>query len=470
MPDKQWVHFIGIGGAGMSGIAKCLLELGYHVTGSDLLATETTKRLENWGARIFTGHRQENLDPLVDLVVVSSAIPKDNAELMKAVALEIPVIQRAEMLGRLMEIQKGIAVAGAHGKTTTTSMISLMLEKNGYDPTVVVGGELNDIGGNAKLGKGEYLVAEADESDGSFLKLKPFITVVTNVEDDHLDYYGTRENIEKAFRQFIKNTHPGGFSVLCFDDPVLQRLIPGLKREKRIVTYGFNNNADFYADDAVLNGHTTKTIIFQGRKRLGEIHLSIPGKHNLLNALAAVAVGINAGLSFEGIACSLQPFRGVQRRFQVIGEVDGIAIYDDYAHHPTELKTTLAAARTLKPGRIVAVFQPHRYTRTQLLAREFGSAFRQADVLIVNEVYSAGEKPIPGVSAKLIVDQIKESTGQEVEYIQDKSDIVKRLGEIVRPGDLVITMGAGNIWTAGVDLYRRLGEKKGEVKGDENEN
>jgi len=461
MPEKQWVHFVGIGGAGMSGLAKCLLELGYRISGSDLLATETTKRLENCGAKIFTGHREENLDPRVDLVVVSSAIPKDNAELLKAAALGVPVIQRAEMLGRIMENQKGIAVAGAHGKTTTTSMISLMLEKNGYDPTVVVGGELNDIGGNAKLGQGEYLVAEADESDGSFLKLKQFITVVTNVEDDHLDYYGTREKIEEAFIEFVRNTHPAGFAVLCLDDPVLQRLVPGLKQEKRIITYGFNNDADFCAGEAELNGHATKAAVFWKGERLGEINLSVPGKHNLSNALAAVAVGINLGLGFEGIARSLQPFRGVQRRFQAIGEVGGIAIYDDYAHHPTELKTTLAAARTLKPRRIIAVFQPHRYTRTKLLAREFGSAFRQADVLIVNEVYSAGEKPIPGVSAKLIVDQIKQSTGQEAEYIPDKADIVKRLGEIVRPGDLVITMGAGNIWTAGVDLYRRLaGEER----------
>ena len=456
MSEKQRIHFIGIGGAGMSGIAKVLLELGYQVSGSDIQESEATKRLENLGAVIYQGHQEENIDSRIDTVVVSSAIPKDNEEAVKARALNIPVIQRAEMLGRLMRRQKGIAVAGAHGKTTTSSMISLVFEKNNYDPSVVVGGELNDIGGNAKLGAGEYLVAEADESDGSFLKLNPYISVVTNVEDDHLDFYGTKENIASAFRQFILSTSPQGFAVLCLDDPGLKKIIPALRDKVPVITYGFTAEADFYAQNLKLNGLTTRATVVNKGKRLGEISLSIPGKHNILNALAAVAVGTACGLDFEAIAGSLQPFRGVQRRFQKVGEIGNVQIYDDYAHHPTELKTTIAAARTLKPSRIVAVFQPHRYSRTKLLADEFGKAFRGADVLLVNEIYPAGESPLPGVSAGLIVDSVIRQTGQRVEYIKNRTDLVGKLLEILEPGDLVITLGAGNIWMVGFDLCKEL--------------
>ena len=454
------MHFIGIGGAGMSGIAKVILELGYKVSGSDLSSSEVTKRLENMGASIYRGHQEHNLDERVDTVVVSSAVPRDNPEVVKAHRLGIPVIQRAEMLGRLMDSQKGIAVAGAHGKTTTTSMISLIFEKNGYDPTVVVGGELNDIGGNAKLGTGKYLVAEADESDGSFLKLKPTITVVTNVEDDHLDYYGTRENIQKAFQEFITRTPKEGFAVLCLDDPVLSKMIPQLEGETRIITYGFTPEAHFTAVNINLNGITTSATVLKQGKALGEICLNVPGKHNVLNALATVAVGINCGLSFKEIVNGLQAFHGVQRRFQHVGRINGIQVVDDYAHHPTEIKATLAAAKTTKPKRVVAVFQPHRFTRTQLLAHEFGTAFVDSDILILNEIYPAGEKPIPGVSAQLIAEQIKAQTQQNLEYIADKNNITKRLLEIIQPGDLVLTMGAGNIWTVGQDLVRVLQERE----------
>lgn len=456
MSEKQKIHFVGIGGAGMSGIAKVLLELGYPVSGSDLHLSETTKRLEKMGARIFLGHHDENLDHQVGTVVVSSAIPKHNNEVVKAQVLDIPVIQRAQMLAMLMNRQKGIAVAGAHGKTTTSSMISLVFEKNEMDPTVVVGGELNDIGGNAKLGQGEYLVAEADESDGSFLKLHSHITVVTNIEDDHLDYYGTKENIIKAFCEFILATDSEGFTVMCLDDPVIQGILPLIKAEKKVITYGFTSNADFCALNVRLNGLYTKADVYNRGKLLGELRLSIPGKHNVLNALATVAVSINCGLSFSAVANSLQTFHGVQRRFQDIGECSGIHIIDDYAHHPTELKATLAAARTLNPERIVAVFQPHRYTRTHLLAREFGEAFRDADILILDEIYAAGESPIPGVNTGLIVEQIKEQTGQPVEYIPGRAEIEERLFGLIQPGDLVITMGAGNIWSVGTDLLQRL--------------
>lgn len=460
MTEKQWIHFVGIGGTGMSGIARVLLELGYRISGSDLQASDTTRRLENSGGTIFLGHQERNLDPRVDLVVVSSAIPKNNAEVVKAHALDIPVIQRAEMLGQLMGQQKGIAIAGAHGKTTTSSLVSLMFEKNGFDPTVVVGGELNDIGGNAKLGGGEYLVAEADESDGSFLKLQPFITVVTNIEDDHLDYYGTQENIEKAFTEFIMATSENGYSVLCLDDQVLRRIIPSLKKEKKIITYGFTEDADYYAKNPVLQGLETRAEVYKGSLRLGVLNLNIPGRHNLLNALAAVVIGTECGIKFADIAASLQPFRGVQRRFQKVGEsINGIDIYDDYAHHPTEIKTTLSAARTLRPQRLIVVFQPHRFSRTQLLAREFGSAFKQADILLMNEIYPAGEKPLPGVTAQLIIDEIAMQTGQKVEFFKDRDAVVARLTELVRPGDLIITMGAGNVWTVGFDLYKALKNK-----------
>lgn len=459
MSEKQWIHFIGIGGSGMSGIAKVLAELGYRISGSDLQVSDVTRRLEALGATIYKGHEGDNLDAKVDFVVVSSAIPRTNAEVMKAQTLGIPVIQRAEMLGQLMKEQKGIAVAGAHGKTTTTSMISLVFEKNGLDPTVVVGGELNDIGGNAKLGSGEYLVAEADESDGSFLKLQPEITVVTNIEDDHLDYYGTRENIENAFIEFIKATPAQGFSVLCLEDPVIRRLFPDLRDGNKIFTYGFTKEADFYAEGLDLNGSQTKADVYFKHKRLGQLNLSIPGKHNILNALAAVVVGINCGLDFAGISASLQSFGGVQRRFQRIGEIRDIRIYDDYAHHPTEIKTTLTAARTMQPKRLVVVFQPHRYTRTKLLSQEFGSAFKEADHLIINEIYPAGEKPIPGVGASLIVDEISRQTGQKVDFIAEANDILPRLLETVRSGDLVMTLGAGNIWTVGCELYKALNDK-----------
>lgn len=460
MSENKWIHFIGIGGTGMSGIAKVLMELGYRISGSDLQVSDTTRRLEASGAVIYLGHEGANVDSQVDSVVVSSAIPKNNAEILKAQALGIPVMQRAEMLGMLMKERKGIAIAGAHGKTTTTSMVSMMFEKNGLDPTVIVGGELNDIGGNAKLGSGEYLVAEADESDGSFLKLQPDITVVTNIEDDHLDYYGTRENIENAFSEFIAITPEHGFSVLCLDNPVIRKLLPRLQDGRKVFTYGFTEEADFYAKNVELNGSETRAEVYNRDGFLGTLVLSVPGRHNIQNALAAVVIGINCGLEFAGIAASLQPFSGVQRRFQKIGAIDGISIFDDYAHHPTEIKTTLAAARTIRPGRIVAVFQPHRYSRTQLLHKEFGSCFTDADVLCLNEIYAAGEKPIPGVDAALIKKEIESQTGQQVVFEAEKPALVAKLLEIVRPGDLVITLGAGNIWTVGTELYKVLKMKK----------
>lgn len=455
MKEIQHYYFVGIGGAGMSGIARVLRQLGYTVSGSDLNASESTRRLASLGVTIYEGHRESNLEEGVEALVVSSAIPQDNPELVKARRIGLPIYHRADMLGQLMSRQKGIAIAGAHGKTTTTSMISLILERNGWDPTVIVGGELTDIGGNAKLGQGEYLVAEADESDGSFLKLYPYVSVVTNIEDDHMEHYGSKENINKAFRKFISQTHQDGGVVLCLDNTTIQKILPEIN-SPRVITYGIESDADYTIRSLNLSQAGIKCeVLYQG-ELLGELALPVPGKHNLQNALAAITVCHQAGIAYPQIADSLQYFHGVQRRFQKIGDVNGVQIFDDYAHHPTELKAALAAAKTLDPKRVLAAFQPHRYTRTNHLFKEFGSAFQDADLLFISEIYAAGEKPIPGVNAELIVKEVKEQTSQPVEYIKDRADIVQRLAEICQPGDLIITMGAGNIWTVGQDLNRKL--------------
>lgn len=453
---KEWLHFIGIGGTGMSGIAKVLLEKGYPVSGSDLVGSSTTRRLEQLGAVIFEGHHPSHIPEEVDVVVVSSAVPRDNSEVVAARARNIPVIQRAEMLSRLMQYQKGIAVAGSHGKTTTTSMISLVLQHNRLDPTIVVGGEINDIGGNAKLGRGEYLVAEADESDGSFLRLEPAIVVVTNIEDDHLDYYENLENIIAAFRQFVNKVPPGGTAIMCTDDPNVRRIMDSCSG--RVITYGSVEPANYTTGDIQAEGRGTKATVFYQGSPLGQLTLQVPGKHNVLNALAAVAVAREVGLDFNETAESLKSFRGVNRRFQLTGAAKGVEVIDDYAHHPTELKATLAAARQSRPGqRIIAVFQPHRFSRTKFLWPEFGKAFRDADLVVVGDIYPAGEKPIPGVSAELIVDAIR-AQGQEVWHLPSREEIVERLTTEAKAGDLVLTLGAGNIWIAGAELVRRLQE------------
>jgi len=453
---REWIHFIGIGGAGMSGIAKVLLDLGYKVSGSDLNMTDTTKRLQENGALVYSGHRADNVVEGVDTVVVSTAIPGENEEVKKAQKLNISVIQRAEMLAKLMQNQKAICIAGAHGKTTTTSMIALVLEKNNFDPTVVVGGELNDIGGNAKLGRGEYLVAEADESDGSFLKLLPWSTVITNIEDDHLDHYGSLENIIQAFNEFVDLGGPTGFSVLCVDNPYVKELakhVPG-----KLITYGLTESADYTARDIVYEGLVTKAQIYYKENFIGELELNVPGKHNISNALAAISVGGEFGIENSEILKALKSFQGVQRRFQLIGKVNNIQIVDDYAHHPTEIKATLLAARNSHNGRIIAIFQPHRYTRTKFLAKEFGQSFIMADKLILDEVYSAGEKLIPGVTTQNIVENLPAET--DVAYFKEYKDIMNYLASIVKPGDLVITLGAGNIWRVGVDLVDILLKEK----------
>lgn len=455
--NKRTIHFIGIGGAGMSAIAKVLLEAGNTITGSDLKRSEATARLAQMGATIYIGHRATNLDR-PDLVVVSSAIPANNVELMAAREAGLPVVQRGEMLAELMRERKGIAVAGAHGKTTTTSMISLVLERAGLDPTVLIGGELNDIGGNAKRGGGEYLVAEADESDGSFLKLRPHIAVVTNVEDDHLDYYGSVEKIAEAFATFVEQVAEPGLAVLCADNPAAAHIAGTCRR--RHTTYGLVNPADYEARNISHRTLHSDFDVFERGAYLGPFTLNVPGKHNILNALATIAVAREVGVDLEVVRAALASFHGVHRRFELLGQVGGIYVVDDYGHHPTEIKATLSAAKLGHFNRIVCVFQPHRYTRTKFLHKEFGAAFGQADELIITGIYSAGEAPIAGVSAQLIVDAVAAQAGLQPVYIPELKDVVPYLLDHVHPGDLVLTVGAGNVWTVGEELVAALSQEK----------
>lgn len=438
----------------MSAIAKILLEKGYSVTGSDISRSEIVNRLEQLGATIFIGHYPDNIDG-AEAIVVSTAIAGDNPEVVAAREKGLRVFHRSDLVASLMKERLGIAVAGAHGKTTTTSMIALMMERAGTDPTIIIGGELDYLNGNAKLGQGEYLVAEADESDGSFLKLAPHIAVVTNVENDHMDYYGTMDNILQAFTEFLgKLQAETGLAILCFDNAHVRAIAAGLDR--KVVSYAVDHEADFTARDISVRGTTTVYRVFHQDKFLGSIELNVPGRHNVANSLAAVAVGMNTGLSFEQIAEGLALFRGVKRRFQTKGRVGGIWVVDDYAHHPTEISTTLQAARDTNPKRLICVFQPHRFSRTKFLREEFGCAFTRADLLILTDVYAAGEAPIPGIDGEVIKEEVGRQTKQTVTYIPDKANIARYLAQIVEPGDLVITMGAGNIYQTGEELVERL--------------
>lgn len=455
--DITRIHFVGIGGAGMSAIAKVLLEKGYTVTGSDISKSEVVERLEQLGAKIFIGHARENIQG-TQAVVVSTAIAEGNPEVLAAKAQGIKVFHRADMVAVLMNECRGIAVAGAHGKTTTTSMIALMLENTGFDPTIIIGGELDYLNGNAKLGNGEYLVAEADESDGSFLKLAPHIAVVTNIENDHMDYYGTMENILGVFTEFLhKLDAESGLAVLCFDNDYIRDIAANLDR--KYVSYAVDRDADYTARDIAVRGMTTNYKVYYRDELLGSVEINVPGRHNVANSLAAVAVGLQAGLSIEQVAEGLAVFRGVKRRFQTKGRVDGVWVVDDYAHHPTEIFTTLQAARDTAPKRLICVFQPHRYTRTKFLRREFGGAFSKADIVVLTDVYAAGEQPIPGISGEVLKEEVEAQTGRSVTYIPDKANIARYLAEIVEPGDLVMTMGAGNIYLSGEELVERLLQK-----------
>ncbi|MGE5371791.1 MAG: UDP-N-acetylmuramate--L-alanine ligase [Solirubrobacterales bacterium] len=442
---------VGVGGAGMSGLARILNDLGCQVTGSDVKKSDTTERLEKSGIRTFQGHSSAYVDHDTDLVVRSTAIPDSNPEVKKAVRIGVPVIKRGQMLAMLFNRKQGIAVSGAHGKTTTTSMIAVMLEENGYDPSFMIGGELKNTNIGAKLGQGDYFVAEADESDASFLLLNPLASVVTNVEDDHLDFYHSLENLKAAFHQFTGQVKPGGFSVLYHGDPFLR----GMKKDyKHLIYYGLNPEADYYADDIVKQGWGASFTVYRRGESMGRINLTIPGQHNILNALAAVALGTELGLDFHGIRQSLHRFQGAKRRFQVIGQVDGITILDDYAHHPTEVEATIEAVRQFHDHRLIVVFQPHRYSRTRQMGEQFGPAFRSSDLLIVTDVYGAGEEPIADVTGEIVYQAAIEN-GCNAIYESDSEKILAYLQGETRTGDFVMFMGAGDIW--------KLGERAKEV-------
>jgi UDP-N-acetylmuramate--alanine ligase len=453
------LHFIGIGGIGMSGIAEILLDQGFIITGSDRSPSEVTEHLESLGAKIFIGHNTKNIDLDVDVVVYSSAVMIDNPEVVEALQRKIPTVRRAEMLAELTRLKYSIGIAGTHGKTTTTSMISLVLMSGDLDPTVVVGGKLSGLGGtNARLGKGEFIVVEADEFDRSFLSLTPTIAVLTTLETDHLDCYRDLEDIKGAFHQFAEKVPFYGFVVLCLDEPALQDIMPQIVR-KKIITYGINPQADLQAADIVAKANTTTFTVMHEYAELGLVKLLVPGMHNVRNALAAIAVGLELGIPFEKVKDGLEKFTGVYRRWELKAEVNGISVYDDYAHHPTEIKATLQGVKAGWRRRIVCVFQPHLYSRTRDFADEFGRSFFNADVLIVTDVYPAREDPIQGVSGMLITETAHRFGHKEVHYVPNKANVPDFLLSIVRNDDIVITMGAGDIWKYGEEFIKKLSSK-----------
>jgi len=454
------IHFVGIGGIGMSGIAEILLDQGFTITGSDRQLSEVTERLRQLGATIYEGHDASNVASDVDVLVYSSAVPPDNPELVEAQRRKIPVIRRAEMLAEVMRLKYGIGIAGTHGKTTTTSMVSLVLIEGGLDPTAVVGGKLSGLGGtNARLGHGEFIVVEADEYDRSFLSITPTIAVLTTLETDHLDCYRDLEDIKSAFIQFANKVPFYGFVVLCLDEPTLQDIMPFIK--KKIVTYGLNPQADLQAADITHHENQTSFLLVVRGDAKGTIHLRVPGNHNVQNALAAIAVGLELGIPFEKIKRGIEQFTGVYRRWEVKAEINGITVVDDYAHHPTEIKATLAGAKSgWRKRRIVCAFQPHLYSRTRDFYEEFGRSFFNADVLLVTDVYPAREEPIQGISGELIVNAAKMFGHKDVRYVPDKKDVPDVLLSVVREGDIVITMGAGDIWRYGEEFIRKLQSEK----------
>jgi len=436
------VHFIGVGGIGMSGLAEILRSLDFDVSGSDVRAGENTVRLERLGVRIDIGHREQNSEG-ADVVVYSSAIDPNNPEVRRARELNIPIIQRAEMLAELMRMKYGIAIAGSHGKTTTTSLVATVLRAAGLDPTVVVGGRMAALGSNARLGAGDLLVAEADESDGSFLRLQPTIAVVTNIDPEHLDFYKTHEALKDAFVAFIERVPFYGLAVLCLDHPHVQEILPRVQR--RHVTYGLSPQANYSARAVEFRGLNTHFLAFRRGEPLGEFSVRMPGQHNVLNTLAAIAVADELEVPLDVLKHALATFHGVARRFTVVDTPNDIALVDDYGHHPAEVRAVLAAARNAYSQRVLVAFQPHRYSRTQLLFEDFTQAFNQADVLFVTDIYAAGEAPLPGISGKTLAEGIRSHGHQAVSYVADKAQLAQKLAELARPGDVVIALGAGDI-------------------------
>ena len=455
------IHFIGIGGAGMSGLAEVLLNMGYQVSGSDLRASETTDRIVERGGRVFVGHAAMNVEG-AQVVVYSTAVGEENPELVAARAALVPVIPRADMLAELMRMKYGVAVGGAHGKTTTTSLIAAVLARGGLDPTIVVGGRLHALGSNAKLGHGQFLVAEADESDGSFLRLSPAVAVVTNIDREHLDHYQDLGEIREAFTFFANRVPFYGVAVMCADDENVRGILPNIT--KRHTLYGTRADANVRALDVELvPGGSRFTVEAFGQRR-GTIELHVPGRHNVLNALAAVAVGLELDVGMEHAREALDAFRGVGRRFETRGEVNGVRVVDDYGHHPTEVAVTLAAAKTLG-GRVFVIFQPHRYTRTAHLREEFGACFVDADGAWVLDVYAAGESPIPGISGATIRDSARAQGAHHVRYEPDGRLAAAAAAAEARPGDLVLTLGAGDVWKLGDVVLEALRAAAGAAAG-----
>ena len=460
----QRIHFVGIGGIGMSGIAEVLLNLGYKVSGSDLKSSAVTQRLASIGAITFEGHRAENITG-AEVVVTSSAIAEENPEVTEAHKLHIPVIQRAEMLAELMRLKYGIAVAGMHGKTTTTSMVAAVLAAGGLDPTVVVGGRVDAMGSNARLGKSQYLVAEADESDRSFLKLSPILSVVTNIDREHMDCYRNMRDVKKTFLEFMDRVPFYGMIVACNDDPLLRKLLPEVQR--RTVTYGTKRGSDFLIKleetkrDSI--GDARPLSVFRvsfKKKDLGEFALHVPGVHNVLNATAAIAVGVGLDMTVDAIRSALDQFRGVDRRFQLKGRVAGVSVIDDYGHHPTEIRATLAAARQCGFRKIHVIFQPHRFTRTRDLMEGFTSAFSDADTLAVLDIYAASEPPIEGITGEVLANKIREKSGKPVQYANSFSAAVDAASSAAKDGDMILTLGAGSVSQLGPMILEKLGERE----------
>ena len=458
------VHFVGIGGIGMSGIAELLINLGYKVSGSDIKKSPVIRRLSDLGGKISINHGKENIKG-ADVVVYSSAVSDDNPEIVEAKEKYIPVIPRAEMLAELMRLKYGVAVAGTHGKTTTTSMIASILSCGNLDPTVVIGGRLDIWGGsNTKLGMGDILIAESDESDGSFMVLSPTISVVTNIDYEHIEHYGDMDTLRKTFINFINKIPFYGLAILCLDDEEIQGIIPQLR--KRYLTYGMNSQADLRAADIERRQLEVGFDLIFRNESLGSVVVGMPGDHNVLNALGAISVGLELDIDIEHIKEGIRNLGGLERRFQVKGEQDNILVVDDYGHHPTEVIATLQTAKTCWPEkRLIVVFQPHRYSRTEALFDRFVLSFNQADILIVAPIYSAGEAPIEGVNAEWLYQGIKEHGHKEVILCTNKSDILEVLLELIRPGDTVMTLGAGDIFNVGEALLKRLGHGSKAKKG-----
>ncbi len=463
------IHFVGIGGIGMSGIAEVLHNLGYDVTGSDVKDSETTKRLKDLGIKVYIGHEAENIDN-AHVVVVSSAVSDNNPEIIEAKRKFIPVIPRAEMLAELARLKYGILVAGAHGKTTTTSLISTILAHAGFDPTVIIGGRLKATGSNARLGQGEFLVAEADESDGSFLKLSPTIAVATNIDREHMDFFQSMDSLKEAFRSFLDKIPFYGVSIVSIENEHLRELLPSLHR--RYITYGFHSEAEIYAKN-IRKGFTSVSFeaTYKGRA-IGDFDLPLSGEHNVLNSLAAIGVALELQIDIPMIKEALRRFGGIQRRFEFKGEAKEIKVFDDYGHHPTEIKATLKAAKEglihnqaskvegQEPRRLFVLFQPHRYSRTKDLMDEFASSFNDADFLILLDVYSAGERPIEGISSASLFERIKKRCCNNTLYLKDKEEAIRHIISNMRKGDMLLTLGAGDVWKIGDEILQRLRSKE----------